>query len=415
MNRKRGRDALQTLKTVGIWLAVGLVIGTVCGGIGAAFTRCVTLANTLFVSHGWLLWLLPVAGIVIVLLYTCFGMLQSSGTDGILEAVRTGETVRFATAPLIFIGTVLTHLCGGSAGREGAALQLGGSVGALFGKVCRLQQRDRGVAILCGMSALFAALFGTPVTAVFFALEVVSVGVMYYAALLPCLTACLTAFGIAKILGGESMHFSVEMPAADFSALWRTAVLAVLCAGVSILFCESLKLIGKFFRKQFENPFLRITVGGIAVILLTLLCGTRDYNGSGMNVIQRAVAGDADAGAFLWKILFTAVTVGCGFKGGEIVPTLFIGATFGCRAGELLGLNPSVGAAIGMTSVFCGVVNCPVASLALSVELFGANGLLLFAVACAVSYALSGYFSLYHSQHIVYSKLHAEFIDRLAD
>ncbi len=193
------------------------------------------------------------------------------------------------------------------------------------------------------------------------------------------------------------------------------AVLAILCALVSILFCISLRETGKFFRRRLPNPFIRIVVGAFIVIALTYLSGTNDYNGSGMSLVLKALnEGKAAPAAFLWKILFTAVTIGCGFKGGEIVPTMFIGSTFGCIAGGLLGLNPGFGAAIGMIAVFCGVVNCPAASVILSVELFGAQGLLLFAAACIISYMLSGYFGLYHSQKIVYSKLRAEFIDRTA-
>lgn len=411
----RLRTVLRTLRTVAVWLLLGIAIGAVCGLIGAAFYDCVTLANRIFTSHPMLIWFLPLGGIVIVLLYAACRMLRFTGTDVMLDAIRTGEPVRGITAPLIFVSTVITHLFGGSAGREGAALQLGGTVGAWFGKVCRLDERDRRVALLCGMCALFSALFGTPVTAAVFALEVVSVGVMYYAALLPCLTASLVAGGIARLLGGETLQFHVAIPGIDMSVLWRTVVLSALCAGVSMLFCAMLAFFERFFRKRFDNPFWRVVIGGISLILLTYLSGGNEYNGSGMPVIHRALLeGQAFPAAFLWKMLFTSVTIGCGFKGGEIVPTLFIGATFGCTAGGLLGLSPMFGAAVGLIAVFCGVVNCPVASVILSVELFGSGGLPIFALSCAISYALSGYFGLYHSQHIVYSKLHPSFIDRPA-
>ena len=158
------------------------------------------------------------------------------------------------------------------------------------------------------------------------------------------------------------------------------------------------------------NVWLRSAVGGAALIGLTLLLGT-DYNGAGMGVIERALAGEADSLAWLWKILFTAITIGCGFKGGEVVPSFFIGATFGCVAGSLLGMPVPLAAAVGLICVFCGAVNCPLASMMLSVELFGAGNLTYFAMACAISFLISGYTGLYKSQRIVYSKMRAEFIN----
>ena len=162
--------------------------------------------------------------------------------------------------------------------------------------------------------------------------------------------------------------------------------------------------------KLFKNTFLRAFVGGAAVVVLTLIFG-HDYNGAGMNIIEKAISGEAEPFAFLLKMLFTAVTIGFGFKGGEIVPTFFIGSTFGCVIGSLLGLDPGFAAALGLVALFCGAVNCPIASVFLSIELFGAGGIVYFAIACAVSFALSGYFGLYSSQKIVYSKTRAEFIN----
>lgn len=397
------------------WLLIASVTGGIGGLIGSAFFMSVAYANRLFSSTPLLIWLLPLGGICIVSLYAASHMLDSGGTDEVIGSVRTGKYVRFAMAPLIFVSTVITHLLGGSAGREGAALQLGGSIGVQVGRLFRLNKQDIHMVTLCGMSAVFSALFGTPLTAVFFSIEVISVGVMYYAALLPCMVSSLVAYGLSLLLGSENLTITTLIPDLNVDVLWRVALLAVLCAGISILFCVSLRETGKFLRRRLPNPFIRIVVGAFAVIILTYLSGTNDYNGSGMSLVLKALnEGTAAPAAFLWKILFTAVTIGCGFKGGEIVPTMFIGSTFGCIAGGLLGLEPGFGAAIGLIAVFCGVVNCPVASLILSVELFGAQGLLFFAVACIISYMLSGYFGLYHTQKIVYSKLRAEYIDRTA-
>ena len=188
-------------------------------------------------------------------------------------------------------------------------------------------------------------------------------------------------------------------------------VLAVGCAAVSILFCRGMQKTGKLAARLLPNPYLRAAVGGVLVILLTVLAGSTDYNGAGMEMVERAVAGEAAPWAWLLKLVFTAVTIGFGFKGGEVVPSFFVGACFGCVLGGLLGLPAGFGAALGLAAVFCGAVNCPIASVFLSIELFGSGGVLYFAMACAISYLLSGYCGLYSSQTILYSKMRAEFIN----
>ena len=188
----------------------------------------------------------------------------------------------------------------------------------------------------------------------------------------------------------------------------------MLCAGIAVIFCWVNHKTPQIYAKYLPHPMVRAAVGGLIVIGLTLLVGTRDYNGAGMDVITRALAGQAVPYAFLLKILFTAITLGAGFKGGEIVPVFFTGATFGCVVGGLLGLPAGFGAALGMTAIFCGVTNCPLSSILLAFELFGGEGLALYALCIAVSYMLSGYYGLYSEQKILYSKLRPEFIDKKA-
>ena len=261
------------------------------------------------------------------------------------------------------------------------------------------------------MSGVFSALFGTPLTATVFALEVISVGVLYYAGLIPCITAAMTGYLVSLLMGVPPTRFTVAMPPLDAWTMLLVVVLAILCALVSILFCRGLHITEHLAARLVKNPYLRGVVGGVVIVGLTLLLGTTDYNGAGMDVITRALSGQTDGWAWLLKLLFTAVTIGCGFKGGEVVPSFFVGAAFGCWVGSLLGLPPAFTAAIGLVAVFCGAVNCPIASVILSVELFGAEGMLYFAMACAISYVLSGYCGLYSSQTILYSKLRAEFIN----
>ena len=317
-------------------------------------------------------------------------------------------------APLIFVSTVITHLFGGSSGREGAALQIGGSIGVSIGKILKLDESDKHILTLCGMSAVFSALFGTPITAALFSMEVISIGILYYCAFVPCLFSSVISFAITQKLHVVHEHYDITgIPSSiDVVMVLKVIGLAILCAILSSLFCIFMTIVHKLFRKYFKNQYLRVFAGGLMLVLLNIVLKTTDYNGTGMNIIAKALNGDAQPAAFLLKALFTAITIGCGFRGGEIVPSFFVGATFGCVAGGLMGMDPGFAAALGMVCFFCGVVNCPLTSLFLSIELFGANGIMFFTIGCAVSYMLSGYFGLYQSQKIVYSKYKTNYINK---
>ena len=391
------------------WLALAAVTGLACGLVGTAFHKGIDCVTELRLGHPWLLWLLPIAGLAIAGFYR-LTKTEGKGTDDVIDAVHAGKPLPILLLPAIFLGTVLTHLCGGSSGREGAALQIGGGLGYEAGKLLHLGEKDLPLATLCGMSGVFSALFGTPLTATVFALEVISVGVLYYAGLVPCITAAMAAFGVSTLMGVEPTRFAVAMPPVTLETMVPVVALAILCAVVSILFCKGLHWTERLLDRGFRSPWVRVLAGSVLLIGMSLLTNG-DYNGAGMDVIARALAGEADGWAWLLKILFTAVTIGCGFKGGEVVPSFFVGAAFGCFMGGLLGLPAGFGGAIGLVAVFCGAVNCPVASVLLSVELFGSAGAPYFAVACALSYLLSGYCGLYSSQTILYSKLRAEFIN----
>lgn len=394
------------------WLVCSVITGVVSGIVGLSFYYAVEKATIFQSKYPWLLYLLPLAGAIIVFSYHACGIRNPKGTDLVIESIRSSEKAPIVMAPLIFVGTVLTHLCGGSAGREGAALQIGGSIGAFIGKRLHLNEKDRNVIIMCGMSAVFSALFGTPLTATIFSMEVISVGIIYYAAFLPCIISSTIAYAIARSAGFYGEKYSIpEVDVMSPNLIIRVAILAALCAVVSTLFIVCMHKTTKLYKNKIENQYIRIITGGLLIILVTTIVGTRDYNGAGMNIIGQAFQGQVNLESFLLKIIFTAVTLGAGYKGGEIVPSFFIGATFGNVIGNILNINSGFGAAIGLVSVFCGVVNCPITAIMLSIELFGSDNILLFAVACAISYVLSGYYSLYHSQKIVYSKLRPEYID----
>lgn len=411
------------------WLLFAAIIGVVVGCVSSAFYHALLWATAAREGHPWLLALLPAAGIAIVGLYRVCGLEKDRGTNFVLTAVRENEPMRLRTAPLVFLSTAITHLFGGSSGREGAILQIGGSISSTIGQWMHLDDKDSRIITLCGMAAAFSALFGTPLTSALFAMEVVSVGVFYYAAIVPCVVASLIGLRMAQSFRVTPTAFQLTgIPDMSLSVLIRVLILGVLFAGLSILFCRVMHLAGRLYQRYLPNAYVRAAAGGGLVILLTMLVWiwapfTFDYNGAGGGVIQAAVGGTARPEAFLLKILFTAVTLGAGFKGGEIVPSFFVGATFGCTAAPLLGLSPSFGAGLGMVCVFCGVTNCPMTSLLLALELFAGGScglftgqsLVLFALCIAVSYTLSGYSGLYSEQKIVYSKFRPVFIDRKAN
>ena len=354
-----------------------------------------------------------VAGVLIVFMYEKIGR-QDGGTNQVLATIKSKDDVPFLSAPLIFVSTLLTHLTGGSAGREGASIQFGGSIGNWLGKLAHLDEFDHHVMIMCGMSAAFAAVFGTPMAAAVFAMEVVSVGVMYYAALLPCVIAAIIAAEFATGMGIDPETFPVHsIPGLTVETGLKMALIAVGCGILSILFCILLKTVGQLYTKYLKNPYIRIVVAAGVIILLTICLNTKDYMGAGSGLIARAIEkGEARPLDFLWKMLLTALTMRAGYRGGEIVPAFSIGATFGCVAGGILGFSPELAAAASMVALFCGVTNCPITAMLISFELFGFSGAAYYLIAISISYAVSGYYSLYKDQTIVYSKYKARYINR---
>ena len=391
------------------WFLLAVPMGLLCGFLGTLFHLAVEHATELRAAQPWLLFLLPVAGLLINALYKvtkCEGV----GTNNVLRAVQSGEPVSILLVPAIFLGTVLTHLCGGSAGREGAALQMGGTIGWWAGGVLHLNEHERRMAVQCGMAAFFSALFSTPLAATFFAMTIVNVGVVFYAAYIPCFAAALIAYGISLLIGVSPTRFAVDVPAFEPAMAVRVVLLALACAVVVHLFCFVLHSAAHGLPKLLPNPWVRVFLGGCVVVLFTLLYGDMRYNGAGVNIIAAAVEqGQALPWDWIIKILLTALTLGVGFKGGEVVPSFFVGATFGCVAAPLLGIPAGFGAALGLAGVFCGASNCVVASLVLAIELFGAQGLWYFAIVCGITYALSGYAGLYHSQLFLTDKLEPEY------
>lgn len=395
------------------WGLFSVFTGLVVGGFSTLFAFCLKKVTSFRTEYPQIIFLLPLAGVFIVFLYGIFKYRNDKGTNMVLSTIHAETELPFKMAPLIFISTIITHLFGGSAGREGAALQLGGSIGNQLGRWFKFDEKDQRIVVMCGMSAAFSAIFGTPIAASIFAMEVVSVGVMYYAALVPCVFSALVASKFATDMGINPSVFSIlDIPDFHVFPSIKIIILAVCCAALSVIFCIVLHSLGDFYREKLKNPYIRIIVSSGIIILLTVILHTSDYMGAGVDVIERAIEGKVNPSAFIWKIIFTALTLEAGFKGGEIVPSFFVGATFGCLFGQVIGISPSLCAAVGMIAVFCGVTNCPISSMLIAFELFGYDAVPYFLIAISVSYFMSGYYGLYHDQTIVYSKYKTEYINR---
>jgi len=394
------------------WITFAAIIGIVGGTLGSVFHICIDGVTEFRSCNTWAVFLLPVAAVVIRWMYHLFKSDVHLDTNLVIRSLREDRKIPLIMIPLIFLSTVITQFAGGSAGREGAALQLGGSIGYNFGRLFKLGNNMH-IIIMSGMASVFSALFGTPITAAVFSLEVASVGMLDYTALLPCIVSSVVSLGVSKCFGIIPVKFEgIGFGAFSVATAVRVAILSIFVAVLSMIFCITIEKCSHLARKLSPSGYFRAVACSILVLVLTLAVGTYDYNGAGMFVVERAMQGQAEPFAFALKLIFTALSLSAGFKGGEIVPAFFVGSTFGCVAAPLIGLDPAFGAAIGFVAFFCGVVNCPLASLVLSVEVFGAEGFLFFALSCGISYMLSGYFGLYRSQRIVYSKTGNEYINR---
>ena len=394
------------------WFILGCLVGLIVGTIGSLFAHALLFVNNLRGNYPMLVWGLPLGGLLIVALYQKTKNNNDKGTNTIIASIHSGVQIPFRMAPLIFVSTVITHLFGGSAGREGAALQLGGSIAGKLSNALRLREKDKRLMVMCGMSAGFSALFGTPLAATVFAMEVVSVGIMHYSALLPCVSAALIAQFVVQGFRVPPEVFPVACAAITPVGFLKILLFAAAAGLVSILFCIILHETEHLYKRYLKNPYIRIAVAGSLVVALSQLLGA-DYLGSGMGLIEHIFHhGEATVPyAFLLKMVFTALTLGGGFKGGEIVPSLTIGATFGSVVAAWLGLPMELVAACGMVGVFCGVTNSPITSLLLAFELFGFAGMPYYLVTVAASYMISGRYGLYHAQKLMYAKTELTYIN----
>lgn len=384
------------------WLAVSLAVGVLAGTASAGFLVSLDWATRWREAHLWIIALLPLGGLFIGWLYHRFGTEVERGNNLILDEIHDPKKViPLRMTPLVLFGTVATHFFGGSAGREGTAVQMGGSLADQLTGVLRLRPGDRRILLMAGMSAGFASVFGTPLAGAVFGLEVLAFGKLRYDAIFPCFAAAVIADRVTTMWGVHHTPYVIPaFPPMSLAGL-LAAVAAGVCFGVAgMLFAKATHRIGAVFKARVAYPPLRPLVGGALVAAAVFALGTTRYIGLGIPTIVESFTTALPAWDFAAKLLFTAVTLGAGFKGGEVTPLFFIGATLGSTLSWILPLPTPLLAGMGFVAVFAGAANTPISSTLMAMELFGAPAGVFAAIACVVSYLFSGHAGIYHAQRV---------------
>jgi H+/Cl- antiporter ClcA len=409
------------------WTLLIIPVAIVVGLLVALFLWLLELATRTRWDNLWLILCLPFAGIVIYFLYKTTGKNSDAGNNLVMDEIhKPGGGVPTRMTPLILFTTVITHLFGGSAGREGTAVQMGGSISSLFSKWYNLKTEDKRILLMCGMAAGFGAVFGTPITGAIFALEVLTIGRIKYDALIPCLIASIIADITCTATGITHTHYAITFSGTgdfllsfisfDFLLLFKVIIAGAAFGIVGFVFAELVHIIKNRSDQFISVKWLIPALGGILVIGISYLIGTFDYlglgvtnpNGNGVSIVSAFSPGGATHYSWILKLILTAITLGMGFKGGEVTPLFFIGATLGNSIAVLSGAPVDLMAGLGFIAVFAAATNTPIACTLMGVELFGSQNIIYYAVACFTAYYFSGHSGIYSSQRIAVTKFHIQ-------
>lgn len=381
------------------WFLLASISGIAVGIIISFFLKSLQWATTTRQANPWLLYLLPLGGAFVSYLYSRYGRDSSKGNNLIIERINQGEgNIPFRMAPLVFFGTFVTHLFGGSAGREGTGVQIGASISSKIGQILKLKGIDYTILIISGVSSGFGVVFGTPIAGTIFGLEVSTVGKMRYEAIIPCLIASYIGNFVAKLFKVQHSHYNIGTSIDGVDVFFKVIICAVIFGLVSKLFAELTHSFKKFFAEKIPNTPLKSFIGGIIIIIIVLILGTRIYLGLSLDLLSDAFNAPVAKNAFIIKLLLTSLTLAVGFQGGEVTPLFVIGATLGNLLAGIMGLPIAFLAGLGMIAVFAGATKTPIASFVMGIELFGSDSIVYLFIACVISYVFAGRSGIYTSQ-----------------
>lgn len=406
LNNIKDKEHIKISKSFFKWLFYGTLVGILCGIASAIFLHSLDFVTNYRESHSWIIVFLPIAGVFTSYLYIKFGKNSSRGNNLILEEIQNKkDKIPFRMGILVLISTLLSHLFGASVGREGTAVQMGGSLSEFISKIFKTDERDRRILLMSGISGGFGSVFGTPLAGAIFGMEVSSMGTMKYEALIPCFVASLVGDLVTKFLLVHHIKYSIQLiPEISPILIIKVIIASILFGLVAIIFSESVHFLKRTFTKYITKPLLRPVVGGLIIIILTFAVQTHIFNGIGTETIKNSFISQMPFVTFLGKILFTSISLGSGFQGGEVTPLFYVGSTFGNFLGSIMHLPISFVAALGLVGVFAGASNAPIACFILGVEMFGSEGAVFFFISSIVSYMFSGHHGIYTSQTVSISK-----------
>ena len=395
------KEPLSRAMHVARWVALAFLIGVLSGLLSAAFIEALNWATDTRDTNDWLVLTLPLAGLVVGCSYHYFGRGLERGSNLIIDQIHSqSEWIPLRLTPLIFGASVISHVAGGSTGREGAALQLAAGVSDPISKKLGLNSADRSLMLIAAIAGGFGSVFGVPVAGAVFALEVQRVGRVRYEALVPAFVASFVGDAVVRGLGVSHTHYPL-MPKIAWSAsmAWKVTLFGVIGGLIALLFVHLTRFIKETLKKYIAWYPARPVIGGVLLAILILSFGWRDYSGLSIPLALEAMNGSI-AGQWGSKLLLTSITIGSGFVGGEFIPLFVIGALAGASYAHIIGANVAVFAIIGSITVLAGATNTPLACTIIGIELFGGQGLTFFALACAAAYATSGHTGIYHAQPV---------------